>query len=171
MVFLVYWLGFGLKCGPTAGHYKSGLEAQAEKGSFFPIGQIDSRAPRPAAMHAGMSRVVIPRLRLVSQETSGGGMATAGRIEWSRPASPGNRGEPSPIRQTMSRPWQGMSRPMSRRGLAVSRPLFPTPGKRNKLAFRAIGKRNLYARAHRPQMQSGCVLRYDSRQATFRGSK
>ena len=98
-----------------------------------------------------MSHAVIPSVRLASLEASGGGMAVTGRIEWPRPEPEpehGNAWEPSPIRQTMSRPCPGMSRVMSPRCLASPRPLFPTPGKRNKLAFRAIGKRNLYARAH-----------------------
>ena len=149
----------------------------SENGSFFASLQIPSHGSPGAGIHAGMSRAV-PSLHLVSHETSGGGMTAAGNLTWSRPdqrddrpAAPGNRGEPSPNLQTVSRDVLAMSLPMSRRGLAKSRPLFPTLRKRNKLAFRAIGKRNLYARAHRPQMQSGCVLRYDSRQATFRGSK
>ena len=169
----------------------------SEKGSFFSVAGNTSPISAPAGIHAGMSRAVIPSLCLVSKEANGGGMAVAGRLEWSRPdrrgdrtgpagpAGPGNRCEPlkpigtgrdrrrvaTPGNQTMPRDVSAMSRPVSRRGLASPRPLFPTLRKRNKLAFRAIGKRNLYARAHRPQMQSGCVLRYDSRQATFRGSK
>jgi hypothetical protein len=116
-------------------------------------------------------------------------MTAAGSFAWSRPdrrgdetgpagpagpAVPGNRGEPlksggtGPDLRRLATPG---NQTMSRRCLASPRPLFPTPGKRNKLAFRAIGKRNLYARAHRPQVQSECILRYDSRQATFRRVK
>ena len=90
-------------------------------------------------------------------------MATAGRIEWPRlepEPELGNAWGASPIRQTVSRDVPAMCRMMSQRCLASPRPLFLT-----------LGKRNLYARAHRPQMQSGCVSRYDSRQATFRGVK
>lgn len=157
------------------------IRGASEKGSFFASLQITSPISAPAVMHAGMSRAVIPSLHLVSKEANGGGMTTAGGFTWSRPdqredrtgpAGPGNYGEPSktsgtgPDRRRLAVPG---NQTMYRRGLAKSRPLFPSLRKRNKLAFRAIGKRNLYARAHRPQMQSGCILRYDSRQETFRG--